>query len=563
VWFVTYLIEDSRWGYWWRAVKDDAQAAESLGVEVFRSTNGGGSFNKINNWGDYYGNPLQKLHADTMGLFAVPDAQSPNGESVYFCMDGGVWRSHQSGASPLNLGLVGLGVSQYYSTHTSALDPNRVLAGAQDQGYQRGMVQPSTGPGPSTNFSQLISGDYGHLTSSNGSHDLVYSVYPGFVLVQEGETSPQLQFPVTDFPAGSNHLWLPPIVADPLDSASFFFCGEKLYRYTRASGPTWNYVQHSTQDFAAGSSDYLTAIAFAPSDAQRAYAVDSAGKLYASTNHAVTWTQSVSNAPDEHYFYGNTVAVHPTNPSEAVVGGSGYSTAGVRRTLNGGTSWQALTNGLPATFVYDLAYTRDGSGDIFAATEAGAYRFDRASNTWINIMQPSTPLTLYWSVECVGADLMRFGTYGRGIWDYDPTPPGPPPHVVTYCTAKVSSALCLPAIAGVGTPSATPGPSFDVAASQVLSNKNGVLFYGLTPHAGTYQGAFLCVKSPVRRTPSQNSGGSSSCGGAFHYDFNARIQSGVDPILTSGTRVYCQYWYRDPGDPYTTGLSDALEFDIP
>ncbi len=37
VWFVTWLIEGSRWGYWWRAVKDDAQAAESLGVEVFRS----------------------------------------------------------------------------------------------------------------------------------------------------------------------------------------------------------------------------------------------------------------------------------------------------------------------------------------------------------------------------------------------------------------------------------------------------------------------------------------------------------------------------------------------
>ncbi|TGE00231.1 branched-chain amino acid ABC transporter permease [Methylobacterium nonmethylotrophicum] len=37
VWFVTWVIEGSRWGYWWRAVKDDAQAAESLGVEVFRS----------------------------------------------------------------------------------------------------------------------------------------------------------------------------------------------------------------------------------------------------------------------------------------------------------------------------------------------------------------------------------------------------------------------------------------------------------------------------------------------------------------------------------------------
>jgi branched-chain amino acid transport system permease protein len=36
-WLVTWKIEDSRWGYWWRAVKDNTPAAESLGVVVFRS----------------------------------------------------------------------------------------------------------------------------------------------------------------------------------------------------------------------------------------------------------------------------------------------------------------------------------------------------------------------------------------------------------------------------------------------------------------------------------------------------------------------------------------------
>jgi branched-chain amino acid transport system permease protein len=36
-WIVTWAFENSKWGYWWRAVKDDAAAAESLGVEVFRS----------------------------------------------------------------------------------------------------------------------------------------------------------------------------------------------------------------------------------------------------------------------------------------------------------------------------------------------------------------------------------------------------------------------------------------------------------------------------------------------------------------------------------------------
>jgi branched-chain amino acid transport system permease protein len=36
-WFVTFAIVESRWGYWWRAVKDSPEAAESLGVMLFRS----------------------------------------------------------------------------------------------------------------------------------------------------------------------------------------------------------------------------------------------------------------------------------------------------------------------------------------------------------------------------------------------------------------------------------------------------------------------------------------------------------------------------------------------
>jgi branched-chain amino acid transport system permease protein len=39
-WFVTWWLEDSKWGYWWRAVKDNPEAAESLGVVVFNSKMG-------------------------------------------------------------------------------------------------------------------------------------------------------------------------------------------------------------------------------------------------------------------------------------------------------------------------------------------------------------------------------------------------------------------------------------------------------------------------------------------------------------------------------------------
>jgi len=36
-WLVTFSIVESKWGYWWRAVKDSAEAAESLGVTIFHS----------------------------------------------------------------------------------------------------------------------------------------------------------------------------------------------------------------------------------------------------------------------------------------------------------------------------------------------------------------------------------------------------------------------------------------------------------------------------------------------------------------------------------------------
>ena len=75
-----------------------------------------------------------------------------------------------------NLSLDGLGVSQYYSTYTNTNQPHLIWAGAQDQGIQRSF---SDGDGI-LDFTQLISGDYGHLSSSDGGQT-IWFVYPGIV----------------------------------------------------------------------------------------------------------------------------------------------------------------------------------------------------------------------------------------------------------------------------------------------------------------------------------------------------------------------------------------------
>ncbi len=165
------------------------------GVELWRSTDGGDRFTKVNDWWEYYDDPVHKLHADFPGLDCIP---TPDGDEIWYAdTDGGLFRSDDGLATVTNISLSGLGVSQYYGTLTSVNDPDLLLAGAQDQGYQR-----STGPGRDAtwDFEQIISGDYGHLTSSDGSHGVVFSVYPGFVLVQQGEQDPVLAG-YLDFPS--------------------------------------------------------------------------------------------------------------------------------------------------------------------------------------------------------------------------------------------------------------------------------------------------------------------------------------------------------------------------
>ena len=384
------------------------------GVETHRSYDAGGSFAVINTWGAYYGNPGSRLHADIQGIDVV--AGGVFGETWYISTDGGLYRSADILSSVQNLSLSGLRISQYYSTHTSLVNPNHVVAGAQDQGYQRANAAPPP-TGSSLAFSQLISGDYGHLTSGDGDHDFLFSVYPGFVLIQVGENNPSLF--TEDFPSGEDHAWMPPVVADPLDARHFFLCASHLYRYTKGAGNNWTSAQWSSFDFGLAAGEYLSALSFSPLDPQRAYAVTDRGRLYHSSDHGLSWTASVSSAPGGQYFYGSALLASTVSVDTVYVGGSGYSGPAVYRSTDGGATFQAWSTGLPPTLVYCLGEAHDGSGKVFAGTETAAHARAPLDAGWSDITGTQAPITVYWSVETLpNENTLRFGTYGRGIWDY-------------------------------------------------------------------------------------------------------------------------------------------------
>jgi hypothetical protein len=184
-------------------------------------------------------------------------------------------------------------------------------------------------------------------------------------------------------------------------------------------------------------------------------------------------------------------------------------------------------------------------------------------------------------LNIAAADLYHSGTLApagsgnsRVYWDDFSLVNGfPPPAPITYCTPKTNSLGCTPSISGAGTSSATLPSGFVISAVNVINNKPGLIIYSSTGQAATpFQGGFLCINGPVRRSIPLLSGGTAppnNCSGVYSLDMNSfgRGTLGGTPaayLSVAGTVVGSQAWGRDNGfaAPNNSTLSDALQFTI-
>ena len=145
--------------------------------------------------------------------------------------------------------------------------------------------------------------------------------------------------------------------------------------------------------------------------------------------------------------------------------------------------------------------------------------------------------------------------------------------VSMYCTAKVNSQGCTPAIGYVGSPSATAGSGFTISTTQVINNKPGLYLYSNTGRAALpFYGGLRCLSNPVRRSVQLNSGGNpppNDCSGIYSLDWNRFSTGGLGGspqsfLIVPGNVVQVQAWGTDNGFPagVNATLSDALEYTV-
>jgi photosystem II stability/assembly factor-like uncharacterized protein len=389
-------------------------------VDAFRSINGGISWTRVNHWWEYYDDIYTKLHADMMTIKEFKKKDGPpfllNGNH------GGLYYSEDNGKSHLNIGIANLNVCQYYDVKTDPLDPYYVYAGSQDQGQQRGFIIDEA----TSELEQNISGDYGHFAFTGNGKSL-WSVYPGGSIGYYSKPRNQ-SGPIAGYEINSKNetVWIPPIIPgpDPAQNVILAAGGSTNEASNGSHIIRLEYINdkiEATQlpfDFST-SGGQISAMAIHPKNKNVWFVATTNGRFYRSENSGQSFVRTASMLSEAHYLYGSCILPSTVSDDVVYLSGNGYNFKPVYKSEDGGKTFKEMSVGLPKTMVFKLAANEDESL-IFAATEAGPYVYVAEKKRWYSLTGAITPNLTYWSVEYIAATrTARFGTYGRGIWDFD------------------------------------------------------------------------------------------------------------------------------------------------
>lgn len=132
-----------------------------------------------------------------------------------------------------------------------------------------------------------------------------------------------------------------------------------------------------------------------------------------------------------------------------------------------------------------------------------------------------------------------------------------------YCTAKVTSNLCVPSIGASGTPSISGAAGFSFVTTVMEPQVTALDFFGTAGQASTpFQGGTLCIASPVNRLTGKNTGGGASCTGSVSYTLADVLLHPAGGSIAAGTTLNVQSWSRDLGDVFGSSLSNAVSVTV-
>ncbi|MEM7455108.1 MAG: hypothetical protein AAF456_12225 [Planctomycetota bacterium] len=388
----------SSFGWWFGNVRidpNDEDIIYALGLKLFRSTNGGGSYSEVG------GNMHLDHHAFEFGSGPAPRIYAGNDGGVYVSGDNGATYTKTTGDFP---------ISQAYRIATADWNTDALWLGMQDNGTHQDL----NGDG---DFSWVYTGDgmqpLPHLTDPNR----LWVQYQFLTMFYSDDAGASVTSATNGISGREN--WDAPHVQDPNDPETRY-CG--THRVFRNNGNTsWNAISgdltngpYQHDGLVKGS---LTTIAVSPSNSQVIWTGSDDGLVHVTDDGGGNWSDITNGLPVRTI---TSVRPHPTDEQFALVTLSGFrwgeEIAHIYRTDDFGQSWEPIGDDLPDMPVNDVFIDPQNTKRYFAATDIGVYQTFNSGNTW-SLFGNNLPSVVILDFAYLDETRELFaGTHGRSIY---------------------------------------------------------------------------------------------------------------------------------------------------
>ena len=356
-----------------------ANTVYAAGLNVYRSTNGGGTFTS-----------LSIPHVD------VHDLQF-SGTDLLASSDGGVYKRNTGAVTPTWTNISSnLAIAQPYSIGLSPTDANMIVSGHQDNGTNL------TTDG--TTWRAISGGDgmVAFIDRTNSSN--IFCTYQNGVLRRStnGGTSFSTIWQVP------NGYWVTPYIQDPQVATTIYAGGFNVYKSIN-SGITWDSISNF------GTALQIRWMDVCRTNNQIIYFITS-NAIYKTINGGTTWTNVTGTIPTSSTYL--CVHIDVNDPNSVYLTTASSSGNSVFYTSNSGTTWTNISAGLPNSTANTLVTQIGLSGVAYCGTDIGVYyRNPLVSTNWLpfNTGLPVVPvrdLEIHYA-----SGKIRAGTFGRSIWE--------------------------------------------------------------------------------------------------------------------------------------------------
>ncbi len=380
-----------------RVSPSDPQTVFALGVQMYRSTNGGSSW-------QYAGSGA---HVDHHALWINPT----NGVELVGGNDGGVALSSDMGNNFTTK--TDMHNTQFYAITIDPQNPERLYGGTQDNGTLRTMT------GALDDWDHIHGGDGFYVIVDPTDSDVIYAEYQWGYLDKSSNGGDTWDYAMSGIDQNDRTNWNTPIAMDPSDHNTLYYGSHRLYRTTDGAA-SWTAISSDlTSGDDPGNLNFgtLTTIDISPVDSQTIYVGTDDANVWVTTNYGTNWTNISATLPTR---WVTRVVADPADSGTVYVTQSGYAENDplphIHRSTDYGQNWTPIHSNLPDAPVTDVIVDPVLDSTLYVGTDFGVYVSSDLGQSW-SVLGNGMPMVPLHDL-CLHGPSRKLvaGTHGRSMY---------------------------------------------------------------------------------------------------------------------------------------------------